>query len=69
TSHDREVGYRIVNVWDDMVEDMEDTTSTTLEADDRAFLRAQINMIRKDRWYFNAMVLAFMREAMYARGA
>nr|GEZ85634.1 hypothetical protein [Tanacetum cinerariifolium] len=28
----REVGYRIVNVWDDMVEDMEDTTSTTLEA-------------------------------------
>ncbi|GKB09358.1 hypothetical protein Tco_0837670 [Tanacetum coccineum] len=92
----REVGYRITNVWDDMVGDMEETSPTTLEAvnqrladltttlaqdthatyvrfedaqDDRAFLRAQINMIRRDRWYFNTMMLVFEREVMYAPGA
>nr|GEV49317.1 hypothetical protein [Tanacetum cinerariifolium] len=37
--------------------------------DDRDFLRAQINMIRKDQRYFNAMAFAFKREAMYARAA
>ncbi|GJR40675.1 hypothetical protein Tco_1216359 [Tanacetum coccineum] len=30
--------------------------------DDRAFLRAQINMIRRDRRYFNIMAAAFERE-------
>ncbi|GJR81520.1 hypothetical protein Tco_0152305 [Tanacetum coccineum] len=37
--------------------------------DDRALLRAQINMLRRDRWYFNTMAIAFEREAMYARRA
>ncbi|GJU83926.1 hypothetical protein Tco_1291472 [Tanacetum coccineum] len=37
--------------------------------DDRSFLRAQINMIRRDRRYFNAMAVTFEREAMYAHGA
>nr|GEX37634.1 putative reverse transcriptase domain-containing protein [Tanacetum cinerariifolium] len=34
--------------------------------DDRAFLRAQINMLRRDRRYFSSMSFAFEREAMYA---
>ncbi|GKB82817.1 retrovirus-related pol polyprotein from transposon TNT 1-94 [Tanacetum coccineum] len=90
------VGYRITNVWDDMVGDMEETAPTTLEAvnqrladltttlaqdthatyvrfedarDDRAFLRAQINMIRRDRRYFNTMMVVFEREVMYAHGS
>ncbi|GKD63826.1 hypothetical protein Tco_1305934 [Tanacetum coccineum] len=37
--------------------------------DDRAFLRAQINMLRRDRRYFSSMSFAFKREAMYAREA
>ncbi|GJS12573.1 putative reverse transcriptase domain-containing protein [Tanacetum coccineum] len=37
--------------------------------DDRAFLRAQINMIRRDRRYFNVMMVAFEREAMYVHRA
>nr|GEX00064.1 hypothetical protein [Tanacetum cinerariifolium] len=37
--------------------------------DDRAFLRAQINMIRKNQRYFNDMAFYFKREAMYARAA
>nr|GEU53477.1 retrotransposon protein, putative, Ty3-gypsy subclass [Tanacetum cinerariifolium] len=34
--------------------------------DDRAFLRAQINMLHGDRRYFSSMSFAFEREAMYA---
>ncbi|GJR51764.1 hypothetical protein Tco_1402285 [Tanacetum coccineum] len=37
--------------------------------DDRAYLRAQINMIRRGRRYFNTMAVALEREAMYARRA
>ncbi|GKE74005.1 hypothetical protein Tco_1536046 [Tanacetum coccineum] len=36
---------------------------------DRDFLRAQINMLRRDRRYFSSMSFAFKREAMYARKA
>ncbi|GJR12059.1 hypothetical protein Tco_0794711 [Tanacetum coccineum] len=35
--------------------------------DDRAFLRAQINMICRYRWYFNAIAVAFEREAIKCR--
>ncbi|GJS74709.1 putative reverse transcriptase domain-containing protein [Tanacetum coccineum] len=37
--------------------------------DDRAFLRAWINMLRRDMQYFISMSFAFKREAMYARKA
>ncbi|GKE34474.1 hypothetical protein Tco_1453796, partial [Tanacetum coccineum] len=37
--------------------------------DDRAFLRAKINMLRRDRRYFSFVSFDFEREAMYARGA
>ncbi|GJZ93130.1 hypothetical protein Tco_0665195 [Tanacetum coccineum] len=64
----REVGYRITDVWDDMVGDMEETAPTTLEAVNQR-VADLINMIRRDRRYFNTMAVAFEREAMYARGA
>ncbi|GJR74795.1 hypothetical protein Tco_0087160 [Tanacetum coccineum] len=37
--------------------------------DDRAFLRAQINMFHRDRRYLSSMYFAFEREAMYSREA
>nr|GEV15702.1 hypothetical protein [Tanacetum cinerariifolium] len=36
---------------------------------DVTMLLVMINMIRRDRQYFNAMAFAFEKEAMYARGA
>nr|GEV16798.1 hypothetical protein [Tanacetum cinerariifolium] len=59
-SMSRNVGYGIMDVWDDMVGDMEETTPTTLD---------EINMIHRDRRYFNVMAVAFEREAIYAHGA
>ncbi|GKE49932.1 hypothetical protein Tco_1481190 [Tanacetum coccineum] len=51
----------------------QDTHETYVQFEDvqdhRAFLRAQINMIRRDLRYFNAMVVAFEKEAMYAHRA
>ncbi|GJT25681.1 hypothetical protein Tco_0895618 [Tanacetum coccineum] len=72
----REVGYGITDVWDDMVGDMEETAPTTLEvvnqriADLATTLAHDTHEIYvRDRRYFNAMMVAFEKEAMYAHGA
>ncbi|GJR13802.1 hypothetical protein Tco_0796454 [Tanacetum coccineum] len=44
---EREVGYKIINTWDEMVKDMQGTPSAT--EDDRSLMSGQLNMMRRDR--------------------
>ncbi|GKA80704.1 hypothetical protein Tco_0787396, partial [Tanacetum coccineum] len=64
------VNQRVADLATTLAQDTHETYVWFEDAqDDRAFFRAQINMIHRDRRYFNAMAVAFEREAMYAPGA
>nr|GEU85403.1 putative reverse transcriptase domain-containing protein [Tanacetum cinerariifolium] len=45
---EREVGYRITDTWDEMIEDMQGTPTAT-DVDDRLLMSSQLNMLHKDR--------------------
>ncbi|GJV06581.1 hypothetical protein Tco_1344237 [Tanacetum coccineum] len=61
------------DTWDEIVEAMIEIAPTTLEGvdqrayDDRAYLRARVNTLFKDRPYHRHTALALDREAVYAR--
>ncbi|GJX62290.1 hypothetical protein Tco_0295190 [Tanacetum coccineum] len=64
-----EMGYGITDTWDEIVEAMMEIASTTLEGDDRAFLRAQVKTLFKDRRFHRHTAMLLDREATYARRA
>nr|GEZ00776.1 putative reverse transcriptase domain-containing protein [Tanacetum cinerariifolium] len=63
----REMGYGITDTWDEIVEAMQEIAPTTLKGDDRAFLRARVNTLFRDRPYHRHTSMLLNREAMYAR--
>nr|GEW16761.1 hypothetical protein [Tanacetum cinerariifolium] len=69
----REVGYRIKDVWDEMVEDIKERALTTIEGlsqrDDRALQRGRVNMLFRDRRFHRHTAMFLESEARHARKA
>ncbi|GJZ90362.1 hypothetical protein Tco_0662289 [Tanacetum coccineum] len=66
----KEMDYGITDTWDEIVEAMQEIATTTLEGDaqdDRAFLRARVNTLYRDRPYHLHTAMLLDREATYAR--
>nr|GEU89964.1 putative reverse transcriptase domain-containing protein [Tanacetum cinerariifolium] len=61
-----ETGYGITNTWDEIVDTLMEIAPTTLEGDDRAFLRAQVNTLFRDRPDHCRTAMLLDREAIYA---
>ncbi|GJY13089.1 hypothetical protein Tco_0382398 [Tanacetum coccineum] len=67
----REMGYGIIDTWDEIVEAMTLMSSmcNLSTQDDQTFLRARVNTLFKDRRFYHHTVLLLDREATYARRA
>ncbi|GJY38207.1 putative reverse transcriptase domain-containing protein [Tanacetum coccineum] len=65
----REMGYGITDTWDEIVEAMQEIAPTTLDGDDRAFLRARVSTLFRDRPYHRHTTMLLDREETYARRA
>ncbi|GJU80468.1 hypothetical protein Tco_1282833 [Tanacetum coccineum] len=65
----REVGYEITDTWDELVDAIQQIAPTTLEGDDRALLRARVNMFVRDRRYHVHTTMLLESEARHARQA
>ncbi|GJY26556.1 putative reverse transcriptase domain-containing protein [Tanacetum coccineum] len=63
------MGYGIIDTWDEIFEAMQEIAPTTLEGDDRDFLRARVNTLFRDRPYHRHTVMLLDREATYAHRA
>nr|GEX84998.1 putative reverse transcriptase domain-containing protein [Tanacetum cinerariifolium] len=62
-------GYEITDTWDEIVDTLMEIAMTTLEGDDRAFLRARVNTFFRDRPNHRRIAMILDREATYAREA
>nr|GFB57719.1 hypothetical protein [Tanacetum cinerariifolium] len=62
-----QTGYGITDTWDEIVDTLMEMALTTLEGDDRALLRAQVNTLFRDRPDHRRTAMLLDKEAMYAR--
>ncbi|GKD68549.1 putative reverse transcriptase domain-containing protein, partial [Tanacetum coccineum] len=65
----REVGYGIIDTWDELVDTIQEIAPTTLEGDDRALQRGRVNMLFKDRRFHRHTAMLLESEARHAREA
>nr|GEW48685.1 reverse transcriptase domain-containing protein [Tanacetum cinerariifolium] len=64
-----QTGYGITDTWDEIVDTLMEIASTTLEGDNRAFLRARVNTLFRDRPDHCRTAMLLDREAIYAHEA
>ncbi|GJU09075.1 hypothetical protein Tco_1125505 [Tanacetum coccineum] len=65
----RRVDYEFIDTLDASIRAFEGRVMTTDAQDDRAFLRAQISLLTRERRYFRSMASSYGREVVYARQA